>query len=118
MATDIDTLVSAVDEDWIVERTRELVEVESETLDEQEVCALFERQMRGLGLDVDVREVTPGRNNLYARIPGSGRGPALLFNGHLDTIAVGGCPPCRLEGDRLYGRGSTDMKGGVASMLG
>lgn len=118
MATDIDTLVSAVDEDWIVERTRELVEVESETLDEPEVCALFERQMRGLGLDVDVREVTPGRNNLYARIPGSGGGPALLFNGHLDTIAVGGCPPCRLEGDRLYGRGSTDMKGGMASMLG
>ena len=118
MATDIDTLVSAVDEDWIVERARELVEVESETMDEPEVCALFERQMRGLRLEVDVREVTPGRNNLYARIPGSGRGPSLLFNGHLDTIAVGGCPPCRLEGDRLYGRGSTDMKGGMASMLG
>ncbi len=114
----IDTLVYAVDENWIVERTRELVEVESETLNEPEVCALFERQMRDLGLDVDVREVTPGRNNLYARIPGTGGGPALVFNGHLDTIAIGDCPPCRLEGDRMYGRGTTDMKGGMAAMLG
>ena len=114
----IDTLLSAVDENWIVERTRELVEVESETLNEAEVCALFEEQMRGLGLEVDVREVTPGRTNLYARIAGSGNGPALVFNGHLDTIAIGDCPPCRLEGDRLYGRGTTDMKGGMAAMLG
>ncbi|MEZ4571423.1 MAG: M20/M25/M40 family metallo-hydrolase [Thermomicrobiales bacterium] len=71
-----------------------------------------------LGLDVDVREVTPGRNNLYARIPGSGGGPALLLNGHLDTIPLNNCPQPSRDGDRIIGRGATDMKGGMAAILG
>ena len=113
-----ENLLQAVDGGWIADRAEELVRVPSVTMDEAEVCRLFEAQMRGLGLEVDVRPVTPGRNNLYARIPGSGGGPALSLNGHLDTIPIGPCPPCRRAGDRLYGRGSTDMKGGMAAMLG
>ena len=114
----VEALLTAVDADWTCERTRELVEVDSVTLDEQAVCTLFEDQLRDLGLKVDVREVTPGRNNLYARIQGAGTGPTLILNGHLDTIPIGDCPPCRIEGDRLYGRGATDMKGGMGAMLG
>jgi acetylornithine deacetylase/succinyl-diaminopimelate desuccinylase-like protein len=111
-------LLNRIDREWITQQTLALVEIPSVTMDEAAVCRCYERQLRDLGLDVDVREVTPGRNNLYARIPGTGGGPSLLFNGHLDTIPIGSCPPCRLEGDRLYGRGSTDMKGGMAAMLG
>ena len=76
-----------IDADWIAEQTERLVRVPSVTLEEQEVCRLYEQQLRELGLDVDVREVTPGRPNLYARIAGSGDGPTLMLNGHLDTIA-------------------------------
>ena len=102
-----DKLMAAVDAEWVAARTRELVEVLSVTMAEAEVCRLYEEMMRDIGLEVDVREVTPGRNNLYARIAGCGDGPALMLNGHLDTIPVGNCPPCYREGDRIYGRGTT-----------
>jgi acetylornithine deacetylase len=115
---DIEKVLAAIDGEWIAARAEELVAIPSPTMEEQEVCRAYERMLCGLGLEVDVREVTPGRNNLYARLAGSGGGPALLLNGHLDTIAVGKCPPCKREGDRLYGRGATDMKGGMAAILG
>lgn len=111
-------ILNAVDGAWVAERAFELVQVPSVTLEEQEVCVCYAEQMRGLGLDVEAREVTPGRTNLYARIRGTGGGPTLMLNGHLDTIPVGNCPPPRREGDRIYGRGSTDMKGGMAAILG
>ncbi len=107
-----------VDGEWIAEQAVKLVEIPSVTMDEEDVCRCYEEQLRDLGLEVDVREVTPGRNNLYARIAGEGGGPALMLNGHLDTIPIGDCWPCRREDDLIYGRGTTDMKGGMASALG
>ncbi len=111
-------LIAAIDREWVAERTLELVDIYSVTMDEAEVCRAYCDMMRGVGLEVDVREVTPGRNNLYARIAGKGDGPSLMLNGHLDTIPVGDCPPARREGNRVYGRGATDMKGGMAAALG
>ena len=108
----MEKLLAAIDREWVAERTRELVDIYSVTMAEAEVCRAYHDMMRELGLEVDVREVTPGRNNLYARIAGRGNGPALMLNGHLDTIPVGSCPPARREGNRVYGRGATDMKGG------
>ena len=107
-----------VDGHWIAEQAEALVAIPSVTLEEAAVCRCFEAQLRDLGLAVDVREVTPGRSNLYARLRGAGDGPTLMLNGHLDTIPIGVCPPCRREGDRIYGRGAADMKGGLAAMLG
>lgn len=52
-----------------------------------------------------------------------GPGGGLCFSGHLDTVPLGRAPWSReahggaVEGDRLYGRGSSDMKGGVAAFL-
>lgn len=47
-----------------------------------------------------------------------GRPSRVAIAGHLDTVPVKGNLPSRREGDRLYGRGSCDMKGGVAVALG
>ena len=64
----------------------------------------------------------PGRSNLVAE-KGTGAGRALAFTGHLDTVPLGAAPwrhPPHagvIEEGRLYGRGSTDMKGGVAAFI-
>jgi len=109
---------AAVDGGWVTARAERLVSIDSVTQDEAAICLCYEEMLRDMGVAVEVREVTPGRANLYARLSGSGGGPTLMLNGHLDTIPIGDCPPCRREGDRLYGRGATDMKGGLAAMLG
>ncbi len=83
-------------------------------------CARFlARVLREWGFRVELQEVVPGRQNVIARI-GTPGGRALVLNGHLDTVGVDGMvhPPWDpdVRDGRLYGRGSADMKGGVASM--
>ena len=112
-----DELVATIDGAWIADHAERLVRVPSVTLQEEEVCRLYHEQLQDLGLEVDVREVTPGRDNLYARIRGVGGGPTLMLNGHLDTIPNPNGQPCYRDGDRLYGRGTTDMKGAVAAVI-
>lgn len=72
------------------------------------------------GFKVDVFESAPGRPNVLARIGGGHGGRSLILNGHLDTVGVTGMthdPYSALEHDgKLYGRGSCDMKAGVAAM--
>jgi acetylornithine deacetylase len=60
------------------------------------------------------------RPSLIAIPPGSEEWPTIVLNGHLDTVGVTGIPDpftARLDGDRLYGRGAADMKGGVAAVV-
>lgn len=111
-------VLARVDANWIADEAERLVRIPSVTMDEQEACRCYEEQLQNLGMEVDVREVTPGRSNLYARIRGTGSGPTLLLNGHLDTIPNQNNQPVYRDGDLLYGRGSTDMKSGLAAMLG
>lgn len=108
---------SLIDREWIAGRTETMVRIPSVTMDEAKICRYYAGELRALGLEVDVREVTPGRTNLYARIRGTGGGPSLALNGHLDTIPIGSAWPCRREGGRIYGRGAEDMKGGMAAVL-
>lgn len=71
------------------------------------------------GFSVDVLESIPYRPNVVARL-GPADAPALMLNGHLDVVGVEGMVHepfgAELRGNRIYGRGSTDMKGGVAAM--
>lgn len=72
------------------------------------------------GLEVHLDEVRPGRPNVVARARGSGGGPTLMLNGHIDTVGVAGMDaPHRphVDGGRLYGRGAYDMKAGVAACM-
>ena len=71
------------------------------------------------GFSVQLVESVPGRPNVVARV-GPRDAPALMLNGHLDVVGVDGMIhnpfSAQLRGDRIYGRGSADMKGGVAAM--
>jgi acetylornithine deacetylase len=73
------------------------------------------------GLRVDVYDVAPGRPNVVARVGGDGSAPAeLMFNGHVDVVDVAGMVHApwdsTVRNGRIYGRGSSDMKAGVAAM--
>jgi acetylornithine deacetylase len=71
------------------------------------------------GLSVAVAEIAPGRSNVVARI-GPSDAPALMLNGHLDVVGVEGMIhdpfAAELRDNRVYGRGSADMKGGLAAI--
>jgi succinyl-diaminopimelate desuccinylase len=83
------------------------------------VAALLTRA----GFDVAEHVFGPGRVTLVARKGGAATSRSLCFVGHLDTVPVGPTPwrhpphAATLEGGRLYGRGSCDMKSGVAAFL-
>ena len=106
-----------IDPEWIATHTEALCRIRSETLDEAAVCTAYAKELEALGLQVVRRQVTPGRDNLYACVPSAGGGPSLALNGHLDTIPIGEAWPFRREGDRLHARGAEDMKGPMVSLL-
>ncbi|HEX5071088.1 MAG TPA: M20/M25/M40 family metallo-hydrolase [Vicinamibacterales bacterium] len=84
------------------------------------VAEVAARAMEAAGLDVVRQEAAPGRSNVIGVLEGRLPGPGVMFCGHLDTVGVEGMiDPFvpRIENGRLYGRGSQDMKGGVAAMI-
>lgn len=78
---------------------------------------------REAGAEVDLFAVEPRRENTVGTIKGSGGGRSLIFNGHVDVVPPGdpanwqsGNPfSGRIDGDRVWGRGATDMKGGLVA---
>lgn len=127
-------------EDDIAGLLLSLVGVPCVTGDEGAVQGLVDRAMRDRGWEVDrwvaTREETEpylthvgeqdtyeGRPNLVAHIPGTGNGRSLMLQGHVDTVEIGDpalwthAPYGQRVGERIYGRGACDMKGGIVSMM-
>jgi acetylornithine deacetylase len=111
----------------VVELTRALVAIDSVNpslvpgaAGEGEAADFVAGWGRDAGLEVDRLEGTPGRPSVIVRARGSGGGRTLLLCGHLDTVGVEGMSEPfdpRMDGERLHGRGSYDMKAGVAAAL-
>lgn len=88
---------------------------------EGDAAACLAGALRASGLDVTTADVAPGRPNVVGVLEGAQPGPTLLLCGHLDTVGVDGmdAPFTPVERDgRLYGRGTQDMKGGLAACAG
>lgn len=79
--------------------------------------------LEGAGFRVAYHEFAEARTSLVAHIGLTDGKPPLCFTGHIDVVPLGGSPWTRdpfageTDGDRLYGRGSTDMKGGIAAFV-
>lgn len=105
--------------------TKRLIQTPSPSLEEKAVSQIVASELTSLGYD----EVwTDSLYNVVGLIKGSGNGPTLLFNGHIDHAEPGEMDnpygaeerdgrQYGYEGRVIYGRGACDMKGAVASMV-
>jgi succinyl-diaminopimelate desuccinylase len=89
--------------------------------DTRDIVAEIQQFLDPLSVDIDRFAVDPAKPNLLVRVPGESA-HTLLYNGHLDTVPFDADewshdPLGERVDDRVYGRGATDMKGAVASML-
>jgi acetylornithine deacetylase len=113
-------------ENRIISLLTELVQINSinRTLSngpgEQTIAEFAARNLIAQQLDAQIQNVSPNQSNVVAVVPGKDRRHSILLNAHLDTVGVDGMDEpftLRREGDKLYGRGTYDMKGSVAIML-
>ena len=126
--------VQAVNRTELIELTQKLVRIRSVVEpgnpegNEARAAHFVAEYLRRQGFEVTVQEVEPGRPNVIADWAGSTfdatRHRTLMFEGHTDVVTEGdralwSVPPfeARIEEGKLYGRGSADMKGGVAAAI-
>ena len=115
-------VLSAVDADEVIELAKDLVRIKSYTTEETPVARFLHGFFERHGFRSELQEVDPGRFQVIARLPGTGGGQSLMLNGHLDIDPIPGgwvrdpYTPS-IEGDRFYGAGIFNMKGGVAAMI-
>lgn len=95
----------------VVALATELLSIESTTGRERDAVDFVSRWLVAHGWNVSLQEVEPGRSNVWATRAGG----QVTFSTHLDTVPP--FVPPRLEGNRLYGRGSADAKGIAAAMM-
>ena len=136
-------ILAAVDaqRDKAIALLRDMVTIPSVTGDEARIQHYLNDVLSRMGLDVDMWETNwddlkthpgyrpvargyEGRPNIVARLAGSGGGQSLLLNGHTDVIPVGAGEgwddnpwSASVRDGRMYGRGTADMKSGVASHI-
>ncbi|MBI4590042.1 MAG: M20 family metallopeptidase [Candidatus Rokubacteria bacterium] len=126
----IHKLLDEIREGEVVALTRDLVRIPSvyrsgdPEANESRVAAFVEAWFRREGFHVEVQLVAPGRPNVIAWLDATGSGPSLLLEGHTDVVTEGdptewSHPPFAADvvDGKLYGRGATDMKSGLAAAM-
>ena len=108
-----------------VELSRELIAFNTINPPGNELACVqhLEKLLASAGLETSLQSFAPDRANLIARIGGAGDKPPLCFTGHVDTVPLGNAPwsvdafAGEIIDGKMYGRGSTDMKCGVAAFV-
>lgn len=91
--------------------------------DERPCAEHLGRLLEDVGFTVSYHEFAERRTSLVARIGGSSETTPLCFTGHIDTVPLGATPwtvepfAGEISDGKLYGRGTTDMKSGVAAFV-
>ncbi|MDT8445288.1 MAG: M20 family metallopeptidase [bacterium] len=107
-----------------VDLTRHLISLNSVNPpgNERPIALMLDAILSQSGFQTKLVDYEQNRSSLIAWC-GSGDKPALCMTGHMDVVPLGQAPWTQdpfagtIEGDRLFGRGASDMKGGVAAMV-
>ncbi len=89
---------------------------------EKEITQFIYEELKSRCIKAELQEVEDGRSNVIAFFEGKEKGPVLILNEHVDTVGIENMQiePFAAYEDRsgnIYGRGVSDMKGGVAAMM-
>jgi len=113
-----------ISEDEIVALLQEIVQrpTVNPPADTTECAKFILERLNENGISAQLREGKMGFANVVARLSGRKRGKVLLLNGHIDVVAPGeGWTVDPFGGEvkdgMIYGRGTSDMKSGIASMI-
>jgi acetylornithine deacetylase len=115
-------VLAHVDCQELIDLASALIRIPSFKTEETAVARFLAGFFGERGYTVALQEIEPGRLQTIATLPGTGGGASLMLNGHTDINALtrrwtrDPWTPT-LEGDRLYGHGVQNMKGGLASIV-
>lgn len=104
--------------DQMVTLVSEMVKIPSVSGDEAELAQYISAYCKDLGFETEIDR----HGNLFAFVKGTRPGKRLIFNSHLDTVETGeGWSESpfsgRIDGDKIWGRGSTDCKGAIGAQI-
>lgn len=123
LSTEEQKVLAGIDQDELVGLLSGLVQQESSS-DGKAVAQVASAWLREREVPCDVQEVHDGEYNVLARIGPDDGVPGILLNSHLDTVPVGNPELWSMHSlgggvrdGRIYGRGASDCKGGVAAMM-
>jgi acetylornithine deacetylase len=115
-----DRLDALVDRSHLTRMILDMIDIPTPTGSEEVFARHLGERFGELGMEITYQEVEPGRPNMIARLRGTGGGPSLMFNGHMDTTMVGDEPglqigqrnrPGIVDDEWVYGNGCSNMKG-------
>src|ERR671910_636376 len=127
-AVDTRPALAAVDEKRVLDLEQRSIRTPSSTFEEGEIADLYANYMADMGLEVEIQSVThpfdPPRTSRQpiGRLKGSGGGPTLLINGHMDPgVEMSGWTvdpyAAKFEDGWIWGMGAHDDKGGVVAAI-
>ena len=120
--------LALVDPERVLDLERALIRIPSSSFEEQAIADYLAEYMSGIGLDVEMMDVTSPRDpsvtsrQPIGRLPGAGGGPSLMLNGHMDPgVEMSGWSVdpygAKFEDGWIWGMGAHDDKGGIAAMV-
>ena len=132
MADETKSVLELITKEATAKLLTDLVNISSPTGEEADIARYLVDRFESAGLKAKLQEADQDRYNAVGILEGDGSGLSLLFNGHMDTTFTGrekvglkggfGLLPtvssganAVVEGDRIYGLGATNMKGGIAA---
>jgi succinyl-diaminopimelate desuccinylase len=119
------TLLTSIKGPEVIKFCQELVRIKSVNPpgNELSIAEYVASTLKKFGLDVELVRHSATRASVLARLKSLGEKPGLLYNGHLDTVPVGAEKwvhdpfAAEIAEGKIWGRGTVDMKGGLAALI-